>query len=155
MAFLWIFATLALILVFIVFVVILVIILKDQVSEESVIFQCPVGTNPVNFYTGVRYPERTDYNATIENCQPIGLCTEAPNTFAVQENGGSIPNLCPEGINCNCVRTKNCPNAIKAFFSPFEINGQRFWNSQGVYLQQDGTATWNTLCNSIPINSVH
>jgi hypothetical protein len=144
MAFTWIWATLAVILVFIIFVIILVIILRDRLEEESIIFQCPIGTNPVNFYTGVRYPDRSTYNAVFENCQPVGLCTEAPNTFAVQPNGSSIPEICTEGTNCNCVRTKNCPNVIKAFFSPFTINGQRFWNSQGVYLTQSGEATWDT-----------
>ena len=140
-SFIW--GIIALLIIFIVTLIIFITIARDR-NEEELILTCASGSNPTNIYTGQRYIDRQEYNPSIENCQPIGLCTQMPNDFAVQPNGSSAPQICAEGDqNCNCVRTKNCPSNVTAFFVPVEINSQRFWLSRGVYIQQSGDATWD------------
>jgi hypothetical protein len=137
-SFIW--GVIALLIVLIVTLVIFIVIFRDR-NEEELVLTCPSGTNPVNTFTGERFIDRQEYFPATENCQNIGLCTQAPNDFAVQPNGGSVPELCAETTNCDCVKTKNCPSNVTAFFVPIEINSQRFWLSRGVYIQESGDAT--------------
>lgn len=142
MAFSWIFPTLALIIIFLFLLVVFIIIFRER-NEVIPQLECPSGSNPVNFYTGERFTDRTSYNPAIEVCQRVDYCLNKPNTYAVQDNGSSFPNVCPPGVNCDCVQTRNCPDAVVSYFTPFLVNGQYFWLSQGVYNQLSNEATWN------------